>query len=443
MEIDRTQPFRIEAEQAVLGAILDDPNRIGTITQLLKTEDFYIPKHQEIFTALKSMFQRSLKIDRVTLIDTLESMGAYNKEDGSRYIQEIIDVAPASSNVDDYVRIVKEQSTLRSLINAANEIIAHAYEPHESIEEALNFAESQIFGITNDNTTKDLIPIQEAISMTFKDLREIAQNPEVAAGTPTGFKYLDNVLVGMGRGDLIIVGARPGMGKTSFALNIATSVAKATKKAVAVFSLEMSVSQVVTRMLSSEAMIDSKKLRSAQLDESDWESITKVASELGETNILIDDSSGVTVSNIKSKLRKVKNLGLVIVDYLQLLTGEKHLDNRVLEVSDITRGLKLLAKELGVPIICCAQLSRDNEKRNKGDKRPVLSDLRDSGSIEQDADIVLFLYREEYYSSEPTAQDTAEIIVAKNRHGETGTVTMGWNGAFTKFINVDLNHEEP
>ncbi|MBO4354080.1 MAG: replicative DNA helicase [Clostridia bacterium] len=440
-DIERTMPFALEAEQSVLGAILLNPEKINQVAEYLQESDFYLSEHREIFAAMRDLFIQSRQIDIVTLIDMLVSRGTYDKENGSKYIRVIADTVPASANLGDYMKIVKEKATLRALIEAADEIREEAYAAKGEVKYIVDNAESKIYNVANGNEVKNFVTIADAITRTYYHIRDIANDPASAAGTPTSYSSLDNVLVGMGKGDLILIGARPGMGKTSFAMNIAANVAKSTKKTVCVFSLEMTCEQLAARLLSSEAMVDSKKIRSGKLSTEDWSEVSRAASELSELKMLIDDTTGITVTSMKAKLRKVKDLGLVVVDYLQLIQGERHADNRVLEVGDISRGLKMLAKDLGVPVICCAQLSRANEGRS--DKRPMLSDLRDSGAIEQDADVVMFLHSEDYYKNENKPQTEAECIVAKNRHGETKTVKLIFLGTYTKFIEVDNTHEEP
>ena len=346
------------------------------------------------------------------------------------------DAVPDALNIKDYARIVKEKSVLRQLISACSEISEAAYSEQESVVDIIDHAENLIFNIAQGRDTKGFRHIKDVIGDVYGHLHELNTNKEATQGTQTGFSALDRVLAGLGKSDLVLVGARPGMGKTSFALNIATNVAKQTKKTVCIFSLEMSADQLVNRVLSSEALVNSYKLRTGELEPGDWENLARAAGELAGSDILIDDTSGMTVTAMKAKLRRVKNLGMVVIDYLGLMSGDKHTDNRVQEVSEISRSLKIMAKELMVPIVCCAQLSRGPESRT--DKKPMLSDLRDSGAIEQDADTVIFLYRSEYYKTDDQGQDTsiAEVIIAKNRHGSTGTVNMGWNGQFTKFVTI-------
>ncbi len=439
-EIERTMPFALEAEQSVLGAILLSPEKINQVAEMLTEEDFYLPEHREIYAAMRDLFIQSRQIDIVTLIDMLVSRGTYDKENGSKYIRVIAETVPASTNLKDYMTIVKEKSTLRALITAADEIRDEAYAAKGEVKYIVDNAESKIYNVASGNELKTFVPLSDALARTYINLQNIARDPEAAAGLQTKYRSLDNVLVGMGKGDLILIGARPGMGKTSFAMNIALNVAKYTKKSVCIFSLEMTCEQLAARLISSEAMIDSKSIRSGNLSPDDWNVISQKAAELSEAKIFIDDTTGITVTSMKAKLRKIKDIGLIVIDYLQLIQGERHSDNRVLEVGDISRSLKMLAKDLGVPVVCCAQLSRANEQRT--DKRPMLSDLRDSGAIEQDADVVMFLYREEYYQKDPTAQSEAECIIAKNRHGETGNVKLGWIGAYTKFTELDKTHDE-
>ena len=433
-ELDRKRPFSLEAEQSLLGSILIDPMCMDEIAPLISAEDFYVPEHTEIFRAMQSMYLKSKNIDVVTLIDELVKSGTYDESGGREYLRLVAEAVPTAANAKDYADIVRDKAVLRQLIEAGDDITEAAYAGDDSAENLVEFAESKIFRIAEGRENKNFVHIRDALIQVYDRLTKLSQDPEALRGTPTGYTALDNVIVGMQEADLVLIGARPGMGKTSFAMNIATEAAIRTKKTVCVFSLEMSAEQLANRMLSSEAQIDSYKMRSGTLSAEDWNAIAYASSRLSETEILIDDTPGVTVTAMKSKLRRVKNLGLVVVDYLQLMQGDRHNDNRVQEVGDISRGLKLLAKELAVPVICCAQLSRGPE--NRPDKRPMLSDLRDSGAIEQDADIVMFLYRDEYYKDETTDQSVAEVIVAKNRHGSLDKVKLGWIGRFTKFTNL-------
>ena len=441
-EMIRKLPFSMPAEQSLLGSVLIDPASLDNVAALIKAEDFYLTEHKQIYLAMHELFLANREIDVVTLIDMLVTKGIYDKSGGEDYIRTLASAVPDAFNIEDYARIVKEKSVLRQLIAAAAEISEAAYSEQESVTEILDHAEHLIFDIAQGRDTKNFRSIQEVLQDVYGHLHELNTNKEATQGTQTGFSALDRVLAGMGKSDLVLVGARPGMGKTSFALNIATNVAKQTKKTVCIFSLEMSAEQLVTRVLSSEALVNSYSLRTGELAPEDWEHLAVAAGQLSDCSILIDDTSGQTVTGIKAKLRRVKNLGLVVIDYLGLMQGDHHNDNRVQEVSEISRSLKIMAKELMVPVICCAQLSRGPESRT--DKKPMLSDLRDSGAIEQDADTVIFLYRSEYYKTDDAAnQETsiAEVIIAKNRHGSTGSVNMGWNGQFTKFITIDREQE--
>ncbi len=434
----RKLPFSLIAEQSLLGAILVDPESFNEIADAVSVSDFYLEEHQQIFSAMHELFLTSRDIDVVTLIDMLVQKGIYDKSGGEDYVRVLVEVVPTAMNVKDYARIVKDKSVLRQLIGACDEVSEIAYSEQEDVAHILDAAESKIFTIAQGKDTKGFRHIREVIGDVYAHLHELNTNKEASQGTSTGFSGLDRVLAGMGNSDLILVGARPGMGKTSFCLNIGTNVAALTGKTVCMFSLEMSAEQLVNRIISSEAMVDSYAMRTGELKDEDWENIALATTRLAKCDILIDDTAGITATGMKAKLRRVKNLGLVVIDYLQLMQGDSRNDNRVQEVAEISRAMKLMAKELMVPVICCSQLSRGPESRT--DKRPMMSDLRESGSIEQDADVVLFLYRDEYYktneSSEPNSDAAAsivEVIVAKNRHGSTGTVKMGWIGRYTKF----------
>lgn len=431
----RKLPFSLEAEQSVLGSILIDPECFNAIAGILKSEDFYLDEHSQIYLAMQDMYIKNRDIDIVTLIDTLVHRGVYDENNSKSYIKLIADVVPSAANVEDYARIVKDKSLLRSLITASEEISESAYSGEDEVSHILGNAEQKIFAIAEGNEQKGFTHIREVLVQTYEHLHQLQTNRAETIGTPTGFGDLDKVLVGMGKSDMIIVGARPGVGKTSFVLNIASNVARESKKAVCIFSLEMSAQQLVSRLLSSEALVDSHNIRSGELTDEDWTKLAHASATLSECDILIDDTTGITATGMKAKLRRVKNLGLVVIDYLQLMQSDRRIDNRVQEVSDISRNLKLLAKELMVPVICCAQLSRNPESRKGNEKMPMLSDLRDSGAIEQDADIIMFLSRD-YYQTDPEKQNVADVVVAKNRHGSTGTVPMGWFGQYTKFTSL-------
>ncbi len=437
-------PFSLIAEQSLLGSILIDPASVNTVADIISADDFYEEAHKQIYLGIHELFLLNHDIDIVTLIDTLVQKGIYDKSGGEEYLKSICEAVPSALNIKDYAKIVKEKSLLRQLINISDEIKDTAFSEQDSVESIIDSAERKIFSIAQGRDTKGFKHIREVLIDVHGHLKDLQDRPDEVQGTKTGFSGLDNMLAGMGNSDLILVGARPGMGKTSFCLNIGTNVAIQTKKTVCMFSLEMSSEQLVSRVLSSEAMVDSHNLRTGKLSQDDWDKIAEASSKLAGADILIDDTTGVTVTAMKAKLRRVKNLGLVIIDYLQLLQSDSHNDNRVQEVSEISRSLKIMAKELNVPVICCTQLSRGPESRQ--DKKPMLSDLRDSGAIEQDADVVMFLYRDEYYKTDANSQEAsvAEVIVQKNRHGSTGTVEMGWIGRYTKFMTkADDRLEEP
>ncbi len=442
----KQMPVSVEAEQALLGSIIIKPETFDQIGGMIKVEDFYLEEHKHIYSALVSMYTQSKIIDAVTLVNALVEQGDRDEVGGIQYITLLAESVPAVSNVKDYARIVKEKSVLRRLINACDEISKDAYDEASEVRMIVDNAEQKIFDISHNNETKEFRHIRDVLQNVYKDIELRSSEKGTAGETKTGFSGLDQKLIKMGKGDLIIVGARPGMGKTSFALNIATNVAKMTKKGVAIFSLEMSGEQLVSRIISSEAMIDSKTLATGNLRPEDWDNIADVASSLSGCDIYIDDTSAITTTEMKSKLRRIPNLGLAVIDYIGLMQSTSNSDNRAQQVGEISRNLKIMAKDFGIPIVCCAQLNRGTESRPGAGKRPTLADLRDSGSIEQDADIVLFLYRDEYYKDisgmeakegEADTANTAEVIIAKNRHGEVGNVKMGWIGKFTKFRTLE------
>ena len=448
----KQEPMSIQAEQAVLGSIIIKPSSFDHVGGMLTAEDFYHEDHKKIFATLSEMYSTSKTIDTVTLVASLcEKMGR-EQEKILQYIAVISQSVPAVSNIKEYARIVKEKSILRKLIGACEDISEEAYAQDLPVRTVLDSAQQRIFDISNGNETKEFRHIRDILQNVYADLEVLSANKGETKGSKTGFSGLDRVIVEMGKGDLIIVGARPGMGKTSFAMNIATNVAKNTGKSVCIFSLEMPGEQLCSRILSSEALIDSHTIRTGQLSADDWSNLASVVTSLSGCNIYIDDTSEITATEMKSKLRRIQNLGLVVIDYIGLMKSTSNSDNRATQVGEISRNLKIMAKDLGVPIICCAQLNRGTEQRAGASKRPGLSDLRESGSIEQDADIVLFLYREEYYKELGGGDDKggadggspvdsyaniAEVIIAKNRHGSTGNVKMGWIGQFTKFRTLD------
>jgi len=442
----RQMPVSIEAEQALLGSIIIKPETFDLVGGMINVEDFYLEEHKHIYSALLRMYSQSKTIDTVTLVNALVEQGDRDEAGGIQYVTLIAESVPTTSNAKDYARIVKDKATLRRLIGVCDEINRDAYEESAPVRTIIDSAEQKIFDISHNNEMKEFRHIRDILQNVYRDIENLVETKGAVTGAKTGFSALDRMLVQMGKGDLVIVGARPGMGKTSFALNIATNVAKSSKKSVAIFSLEMSGEQLVTRIISSEALVDSHSLRTGQLKPEDWDNIAGVISSLSGSDIYIDDTSQITTTEMKSKLRRLPNLGLVVIDYIGLMQSTSNSDNRAQQVGEISRNLKVMAKDFGIPIVCCAQLNRGTESRPGVGKKPTLADLRDSGSIEQDADIVLFLYRDEYYKdisgieSDPDAADnanTAEVIVAKNRHGSTGNVKMGWIGQFTKFRTLE------
>lgn len=438
-------PYNMEAEQAVLGAALLSADCVPTLVEKLRPEHFYSRQNGEIFTQITMLFTGGKAIDFVTVLGAVINESIFSSEDEAKvYLTGLAETVPSISNIPAYADMVYEKFLVRQLMNAAKDIIAQTSEESDA-DILLEAAEQKIYAIRSGRDQSSMQPISRTIIDTYNHLQEISgPDREKYLGIPTGFTYLDKMLTGMGRSDLIILAARPGMGKTSFALNIAVNVAKKQNIPVAVFSLEMTKDQLTSRILSSEAAIDSQKLRMGTLTNEDWVDLAQASDILARTNIFMDDTSSVTVPEIKAKVRRLNQdpkrpaVGLVVIDYLQLMSSGKRTDSRVQEISDITRNLKIMAKELNVPVLCLSQLSRNTE-RGSGDHRPMLSDLRDSGSIEQDADSVLFLYRDSYYNNDAEEADnnTAICMVAKNRHGETGDVNLGWDGAHTRFLNIE------
>lgn len=436
-------PYNLEAEQSVIGAVLLEPENITAVLEYLKPECFYREQHREIFSIILRMFTSGGAIDFVTVLNEVVSNGIFDSAETAKlYLAQLMEIVPTISNLQNYCKIVQEKYYIRSLIIASKEIIAAAQEGDGTATELLDMAEQRIYEIRQGKDVTGLVPINEVVIQTYDRLQKISgEEKDAYIGLSTGFKLLDTVITGLNKSDLILLAARPGMGKTSFALNIATNVAKKyNDKQVALFSLEMSNEQLVSRVLSSEALIDSHLLRTGELSGDDWVKLAVSADGLCKTSIFLDDTPAITVAQMKAKLRRMKNLGLVVIDYLQLMSTGRRDGNRVLEISELTRNLKIMAKELDVPVILLSQLSRGPEQRQ--DHRPMLADLRESGSIEQDADIVMFLYCEGYYDKESENRNVAECIVAKNRHGETSTVELGWNGQYTLFTNLERFRNE-
>lgn len=442
-----SQPYSVEAEQAVLGSILIDPKCLSDIAVSLKEDFFFLPQHREIYAAISSMFELNQAIDFVSLLERLKTNGTYDEAGGKAYLSQLAQTVASSANVLTYVAIMRDRYYSRSLLNAAQTIIKDISENVKDSGKLIEEAEQRIYDIRQGREVSGLTHIKQVIEAETYDRLTKMSDPETRneyLGIPSGIGPLDKMITGLHKNDLVILGARPGMGKTSFALNIARNVAVNAGKTVCFFSLEMTRDQLAQRMLSSEAGIKSEKLRTGELTPDEWTRLAQAGDNLSKTEIYFDETSTITVGEMKAKLRRMKKVDLVIIDYLGLMKSARQIDNRVQEVSEITRNLKIMAKELQIPVIACAQLSRATEAKGKSHK-PALADLRDSGSIEQDADIVLFLYRDMYYDNERKDDEDlsdpnkAECIVAKNRHGETGTVDLYFDGQFTRFTAVENN----
>ena len=443
MELAKIPPHDIDAEQAVLGSMLTDKEAVNAAIESLKEDAFYRDDNRIIFQAIVNLYSKSEPIDIITLKDELESMDKFEQVGGYEYLASLPDKVPTTANVQKYIKIVEEKSILRNLIKTANEIIELGYDPTEDVEDIMDGAEKKIFDIMQSKNQKGYTPIKDVLVESFTKLEELYNRKQHITGVPTGFAELDYKTAGLHGSELILVAARPAMGKTAFALNLATNAALRGNAPVAIFSLEMSKDQLVNRILCSEAMVDSNKVRTGKLDEDDWVKLAGAIGPLSEAEMYIDDTPGISVMEIRTKCRKLKmekTIGLVVIDYLQLVQGNKRTASREQEISEISRSLKILAKEINVPVIALSQLSRAVEQRP--DHRPMLSDLRESGAIEQDADIVMFLYRDDYYNKESEKKDIAEVIIAKQRGGQTGTVELLWMGNYTKFVNLERRFDD-
>ena len=437
-------PHSVEAEQAVLGSMLIDPRCVPEVIDQLRPDDFYLRQNREIYETIYSMFNYSLTIDPVTVLENMKQNGVYDENTSRGYILQLMDTTPTAANVKEYIGIIKDKTLLRRIAEAAGELTAQIQQGTDTGQDMLEAAEQRIYAIRQGRAARGLTPISQVLIEVYERLGELAESDSAIPGISTGLVDLDRAISGLNKSDLILLAARPGMGKTSMALNILLEAGKKSGKNVVFFSLEMSREQLALRLISSECFVDNKKLVTGKLNEEDWEKIAVAADSLNKAKILIDDDSTVTVADINAKCRRVDNLGLVIIDYLQLMQsagGKTYAgENRQQVVSDISRALKIMAKELNVPVLCLSQLSRANESRS--DKRPMLSDLRESGAIEQDADIVMFLYREGYYEKDTENPNLAECIIAKNRHGETRTVELQWLPEYTTFGNMEWQREE-
>ena len=439
--LTRQMPQSLEAEQAVLGSMLIDARCVPDVIGVLRPDDFYLTQNKNIYEAIYSMFNFSQVIDPVTVLDKMKELGIY--EDSSpKYLMELMEITPTAANAVRYANIVRDKSMLRGLVSAAQDISETVFEGTGTPAEQLEAAEKKIYALRKGERGDSLEKISVVLHRVYDRMVEQAESGSDIPGLSTGIRDLDRKINGLNKSDLLLIAARPGMGKTSFALNIALNVAKKYKQTVAFFSLEMSREQLVSRLLSGESFVDSQKMLTGKLSDDEWTKLAMASDVLSQTDIRVDDNPSITVAEMNAKLRRLDNLGLVLIDYLQLMTSSgygKGGDSRVNIVSDISRSLKIMAKELNVPVICLSQLSRANESRT--DKRPILSDLRESGAIEQDADEVMFLYRDDYYNENSEEKNVAECIVAKNRHGETGTVKLQWLPEYTTFTDREWRHE--
>lgn len=440
-DVTRSMPCNIEAEQYVLGAIIFDNSCISDVVSVLKPDDFYLEQHKRIFEAMIDISNKAEPIDLVTLKSELESI--FDNIGGIDYLTQICLMVSTTANLKYHVKIVEEKSLLRKLIRSSNEITDLCFNSDKEVALIMSSAENKIYEVLQSKQMTDITPIKDVLAENLSRLEELMKNKSKITGVPTGFRDLDLRTTGLQPSDLVLIAARPAMGKTSFALNIATNAAVRHKVPVAIFSLEMSKEQLANRILSSEALISSEKLRTADIDTDDMAKLAGSINTLSKAPIYIDDTAGITVSEIKAKCRRLKlknKLGLIVIDYLQLIQGSTR-EGRQQEVSENSRLLKILAKELNVPVITLSQLSRAPDQRT--DHHPMLSDLRESGSIEQDADMVMFLYRDEYYNPESEKKNSVECMIAKFRNGSTGSVELGWRGEFTKFMDLDNSHSVP
>jgi len=441
---DRTPPHNIEAEQAVLGAVFLEPEAMSTASEYLLPEDFYRASHQRIFEVMMTLADKGEPIDLVTVTSALSNNKVLEEVGGVSYLTDVANSVPTAANITYYTKIVSEKSTLRSLIRTATNIVTTGYSEEEDLEDVLNSAEKDILEVSQRKNSSAFKSIKDVLIDVYDNIEQLHNQEGGVTGIPTGYRDLDNITSGFQRNDLIIIAARPSMGKTAFALNIAQNVAVHTEENVAIFSLEMGADQLVSRMLCAEGNIDAQRLRTGHMEAEDWNKLTMAMGSLSNAGIYIDDTPGIRVSEIRSKCRRLKQehgLGMILIDYLQLIQGSANSkENRQQEVSEISRSLKGLARELNVPLIALSQLSRGVESRQ--DKRPMMSDLRESGSIEQDADIVGFLYRDDYYDQESENQNIIEIIISKQRNGPVGNVELAFVKEYNKFVDLDHRYSE-
>ena len=445
MELGKVPPHDLEAEQAILGSMLTDKDAVISAIEVLREEDFYREDNKAIYEAMINLYNKPEPIDIITVKDELQSMGKFELVGGLEYLADLPEKVPTTANVEKYIKIVEEKSMLRGLIKTSNDLINLGYDETQDVNSVMDQAERKVFDLMQNRNQTGYSAIKDVLVDSFAQLELLYNQKEGITGVPSGFAELDLRTAGFHNSELIILAARPAMGKTAFALNIATNVATRSNIPVLLFSLEMSKEQLVNRILCSEAMVDSNKLKTGKIEENDWVKIVEALGPLSESEMYIDDTAGISITEIRAKARKLKlekNIGLIVIDYLQLIQGSGNRRNgsREQEISEISRSLKILAKELNIPVIALSQLSRAAEQRN--DHRPMLSDLRESGSIEQDADIVMFLYRDDYYNPDSEEKDISEVIIAKHRAGSTGTVKLLWMGNYTKFVNLARGYDD-
>ena len=438
----KSSPQSIEAEKSVLGSMMIDKNVIAQAVEILSAEDFYRDAHKYIFKSIVEMYQRDEPIDEITLLEHLKSTDRLEKSGGISYITEIGSSVLTTANVKSYIKIVEDKATLRKLIDSSTKIIESCYNNQDDVEKVIDVAEQKIFDLAEKKSSSDFEPLSDILERGFEQIETLFNNKGEVTGVGSGFKDLDDLTSGFQKGDMILIAARPSMGKTTFALNIAEHAALREGKSVVIFSLEMSKEQLAYKLLCSEANVDMLKLRTGNLEDKDWENIARASGPLSSAKIYIDDTAGVSIMEMRSKCRRLKieyGIDLILIDYLQLMSGSGE-ESRQQEVSEISRNIKAIAKDMQCPVIALSQLSRAPEQR--ADHRPMLSDLRESGSIEQDADLVMFLYRDEYYNKETEEKNVAECIIAKQRNGPVGNVKLAWIGQFSKFGNLEHNYRE-
>ncbi len=443
INMERVMPHNREAEISVIGGALTSGKSVAASAEIIKPEDFYFDQNRQIYAVIMELFNENVPVDIVTVSDRLNQKDQLDAIGGVSYLSTAAVSVATTGNTEYYAKIIKEKAVLRRLIKSSAAISDMAYGESDNLERILERSEQLIFGVSAEKEQNDIVPIQEVLMTAYQDMVESALNKGQLTGVPTGFDELNRRTGGLHGGELIIIAGRPGMGKSSFAVNIAENAAIKGGIPVAIFNLEMSKSMIVNRILCSQALVDSHAVRMGDFTGEDWQQIGAVVDKVAMAPIFIDDTASITVSEIRAKCRRLKQtkkLGMVIIDYLQLMQSGGRSDNRQQEISEISRSLKILAKELDIPVIALSQLARTVESRS--DKRPMLSDLRESGAIEQDADIVMFLYRDDYYNKDSEDKNMAECIIAKQRSGETGMFKLGWQGKYTKFVNVDYTAQE-